>query len=122
MTKVEILKREKEKQQERCDKFLNFIRNTDFIETTDKVGNFGLNLPLFYKKVSENTFLAFSIPTFKNVKKYGFHADFWKIIAESENEFLINRVESRNLIDLRLSFDLESDIEIFETELSKYQS
>ena len=118
MTKAEILKNQKEKQVELCNEFIAFVKNEGFNETIDKVGNFSTKMPLFYKKVSENVFLAFNIPTFGNIKKYGFCADFWKVIAKSESEFLISKLENKNLIDLRLGFTLERDLNLYKHELS----
>lgn len=120
MTKAEILKIERQKQQDRCDRFISFIKNEGFIETVDKVGSFASKMPVFYKKVSEDIFLVFNIPTYSNIKKYGFHADFWKVIAKSDSEFLASKIEDKNLIDLRLSFDLERDLNLFKEELTKY--
>lgn len=119
MTKSEILKNLKEKQVDLCNEFITFVRNEDFIETVDKVGNFSTEMPLFYKKVSENVFLAFNIQTFNNIKKYGFCADFWKVLAKSESEFLISKLENENLIDLRLGFTLERDLNLYKNELTK---
>ena len=120
MTKAEILKNQKEKQVEICNEFITFVKNEGFIETVDKVGNFSTKMPLFYKKISENVFLAFTIPTFGNIKKYGFCADFWKVVAKCESEFLNLKLEKKNLLDLRLGFNLERDLKIYEEELSKY--
>ena len=120
MTKAEIIKNQKEKQVELCNEFINFVKNEGFIETIDKVGNFSTKMPLFYKKVSESVFLAFNIPTFGNIKKYSFCADFWKVIAKSESEFLNLKLENKNLLDLRLGFNIERDLDIYKAELSKY--
>ncbi|OOB83654.1 hypothetical protein BZL53_00775 [Flavobacterium columnare] len=120
MTKAEILKNQKKKQVELCNEFITFVKNEGFIETVDKIGNFSTKMPLFYKKVSESIFLAFNIPTFDNIKKYNFCADFWKVIAKSENEFLNLKLENKNLIDLRLSFSIERDIDLYKAELTKY--
>ncbi|MCL9807171.1 hypothetical protein NAT51_16680 [Flavobacterium amniphilum] len=120
MTKTEILKLHKEKQIELCDKFIAFVKNEGFIETVDKIGNFSIKMPLFYRKLSDNVFLAFNIPTFDNLKKYDFHADFWKIIANSEKDFLDSKIEDKKLIDLRLSFKLERDLDLYKEEISKY--
>ena len=120
MTKAEILKNQKEKQVELCNEFIAFVKNEGFIETIDKVGNFSTKMPLFYKKVSENVFLAFNIPTFGNIKKYDFCADFWKVVAKSKSEFLNLKLENTNLLYLRLGFNLERDLKIYEEEISKY--
>lgn len=120
MTKAEIIKREKEKQVELYNEFITFTKTEGFIETIDKVGNFSSKKPVFYKKVSEKNFLVFNIPTFGNIKKYGFCSDFWKVIAKSESEFLNSRLENKNLIDLRLGFTLERDLSLYKYELSKY--
>lgn len=120
MTKTEILKLHKEKQIELCDEFIVFVKNEGFIETVDKIGNFSMKMPLFYRKLSDNVFLAFNIPTFDNLKKYDFHVDFWKIIANSEKDFLDSKIEDKNLTDLRLSFKLERDLDLYKEEISKY--
>ena len=120
MTKVEILKNQKEKQVELCNEFITFFKNEGFIETVDKVGNFAIKMPLFYKRVSESVFLAFNIPTFSNIKKYGFHSDFWKVIAKSEEIFLNLKLENKDLIDLKLSFNIERDLELYKKTLSDY--
>ena len=70
-----IFKKNKEKQIELCEKFSDFLKKEGFIETTDRIGNFALKMPLFYKKTSENSSLAFNFPNFNNEKKYGFTAD-----------------------------------------------
>lgn len=119
MTKAEILKKGKEKQVELCNEFITFVKTEGFVETTDKVGNFSTKMPVFYKKVSENVFLVFNIPTFDNIKKNGFCADFWKVIAKSESEFLNSKLENKNLIDIRLGFILERDLSLYKHELSK---
>ena len=113
-------KREKEKQQERCNYFINFIKNEGFKEKLDDAGNFAKNMPLFYKRVSENTFLVFNIPTFDNIKRDNFHADFWKVTASSEIEFLNAKLKDDKCETVRLSFDLEKDIELYKNELLKY--
>ena len=77
-------------------------------------------MPVFYKKVSEDIFLVFNIPTYSNIKKYGFHADFWKVIAKSDSEFLASKIEDKNLTDLRLSFHLERDLSLFKEEFLRY--
>lgn len=113
-------KREKEKQQELCDIFISFVRNEGFIEKVDKVRNFAPNMPLFYKRVSEEVFLVFNIPTFGNIKKFGFVADFWKVFAKSESDFLNAKMEDKKIIGLRLSFNLEDDLNLYKDELLKY--
>ena len=120
MTKAEIIKNQKEKQVELCNEFITFVKNEGFIETIDKVGNFSTKMPLFYKKLSENVFLAFNIPTFDNLKKYDFHADFWKITVKSEKDFLNSKLEDKNLKDIRLSFKLDRDLDLYKQELTKY--
>lgn len=120
MTKIESIKRHKEKQVELCNEFIDFLRAEMFIETTDKVGNFSLKMPLFYKRLSENTFLAFNIPTFDKLKKYDFHADFWKVTAVSEKQFLEYKLESKCLKDIRLSFKLERDLDLYKNELLNF--
>ena len=120
MTKAEILKNQKEKQVELCNEFIAFIKNEEFIETIDNVGNFATKMPLFYKRVSENVFLTFNIPTFSNIKKYGFHADFWKVNAKSEEDFLNSKLENKDLIDLRLSFNIERDLDLYKKTLSDF--
>lgn len=120
MTKAEILRNQKEKEVELCNEFISFIKNEGFIETIDKVGSFAVKMPLFYKRVSETVFLAFNIPTYGDIKKYGFHADFWKINANSEENFLNSKLENKDLKDLRLSFNIERDLELYKNTLSKY--
>lgn len=120
MTKAAILKNHKEKQIELCNEFIAFVKNEGFTEAVDKVGNFSTKMPLFYKKVSENIYLAFHIPTYGNIKKYDFCADFWKVIAKSESDFLTSKLENKNLIDLRLGFSLERDLNLYKQELSTH--
>lgn len=120
MTKAEILKNQKEKQIELYNEFIIFVKNEGFIETTNKIGNFSTGITHFYKKVSENIFLIFNIPTFGNLKKNGFCVDFWKATAKSENDFLNLKFENKNLIDLRLGFDLERDLNFYKEVLSNY--
>jgi hypothetical protein len=120
MTKAEILKRMKEKQAELYNEFIDFTKNEGFIETIDKVGNFPSKTHVFFKKISENHYLVFNIPPFGNIKKYGFCADLWKVIAKSESEFINSKLENKNLIDLRLGFNLERDLNLYNETLSNY--
>ncbi len=120
MKKTEIIKRNKEKQIEYYNEFIEFVKHEGFIETIGQTGCFSENVPVFYKKVSENIFLAFNIPFYKKIKDLGFCADFWRINAKSENEFIKSKVKSENLIDLRLGFSLERDFDFYNEELSKY--
>lgn len=120
MTKIELLKIESKKQQDLCDKFISFMKSESFIETTTNVGGFASNMPVFYKKVSESVYLVFNIPFYTNKNKISFQTDFWRAIAKSELEFLKQKIEDDNLIDLRLGFDLNRDLSIYKEELLKY--
>ena len=120
MRKTEIRKIEYEIQKKLCNEFISFMKNIGFNETKDNQRNFYAEMPVFYKKVSENIFLVFNIPTFDNIKQCGFHADFWRVIANSEVDFLNSKIDDKNLIDLRLSFNIDRDLSLYLKELSKY--
>lgn len=123
MTKAEILRRQKEKDkkeaQEKYDDFIIFMEKEGFIETIDKVGNYAQKMPMFYKMMSEEIYLVFNIPTFGNIKKYGFHADFWKVFVKSRNELLEDIIIEKNKVFILPSFDMERDLEVYRNELSK---
>ncbi len=120
MTKAELLRRQKEKDQkdaqEKYGDFIIFMENEGFIETIDKVGNFAEKMPMFYRKISEEIYLVFNLPTFSNIKKYGFHADFWKVFVKSRNELLTEMLGDKNKIFLMASFDLERDSDLYKSE------
>ena len=120
MRKSDVIKELREKRQKHCDDFFYFMKNEKFTQAVSENSGFGKNIPVFYKKVSDSIFLAFSIPTFKKIKEHGFHADFWKIIATSENEFLKYRIADEKLIYLRLSFDIIEDLDLYKNEILKY--
>lgn len=120
MKKAELLKIQAKKQIDNYNKFLSFMKSENFIETNTNVGGFASKMPIFYKKVSEGIYLVFNIPYYTHNNKSSFQTDFWRISAKTESEFLKQKIEDENLIDLRLGFDLERDLKMFKEELIKY--
>ncbi|MCU4158434.1 hypothetical protein J1N10_20850 [Carboxylicivirga sp. A043] len=96
---------------------IEFIKQEHFEETIDSIGNFALQKPLFYKRISKNEFLAFNQPFF-DLKTNDSVFDFWLVKAESENMFLKNKLNRKDLTDLRLGFDLERDIELYNDKIT----
>ena len=120
MNKLDRIKKLRNKEIELYNEFMKFIKNEKFIETKDKFGFFGpTKSPVFYKKVSENIYLVFNIPWFTKFNKHRFEADFWKVIAPSEKEFLNLKIEDKNLFDLKFSFNLEKDLNFYKEEILK---
>ena len=113
MTKSEIIKKMKESDLEKKIRFISFLKNENFIETIDKHGFFSKkNNPFYYKKIDENKFLAFNI---FDKKKY--HCDFWLIDVKSEDLFLEKVLPEDDLTHLKLSFDIDDNIEIYKKHL-----
>jgi hypothetical protein len=120
MNKLERIKKLRTKEIDLYNEFMKFIKNEQFIETKDKFGFFGPTKSLiFYKKVSEKVYFLFNIPWFTTFNKHKFEVDFWKVIAQSEKEFLDLKIESKNLFDLKFSFNLEKDLNFYKEELLK---
>ena len=97
MTKAEVLKEIKKREEQKMQKFTAFMLAEKFTETKDDMGNFSKNMPVFFKKLSENNFLIFNIPFYGKGKGKMFQTDFWKLSAKTEDEFLNQKVESKNL-------------------------
>jgi hypothetical protein len=119
MNKREILQNLKLREQEKEAKFMEFMKTEGFTQTIDKTNNFQTNMPLFYRKVSENQFLVFNIPFFNKVKEAHFEIDFWKITAKSEEEFLTFKVLDENLITLLLGFEMEKHLGLYKKIISE---
>lgn len=89
-----------------------FLKEKGFTETVDKVGNFSKDKPLFYKKLKNENYIAFNQP-FSPKKGNSCTFDFWRVKAQSEKEFLKQKLDERLLFDIRLGFDLREDIELY---------
>jgi len=100
----------------RVKRILQFIKEENFIETIDTSGNFASQQPLFYKRISPNQFLAFNRP-FVDKKNNDATFDFWLIKVDSENIFLNKRLNKNELINVRYGFELERDIDLYNSKI-----
>ncbi len=116
MNKREILAKIKLREEKKKKSFIEFTQAEKFNENIDKVGNFAKNMPIYFRQVSENKFLIFNIPFYEKVKNASFQTDFWEVTALSENEFLNEKLLDENLKTVLLGFDLEKDIELYESQ------
>lgn len=116
MRKNEMLEKIRLREENKKKSFIEFANSEKFIEGVDKVGNFAKDMPVYYRQISENKFLAFNIPFHGKVKNASFQTDFWEITALSENEFLNNKLLDENLKTVLLGFDLEEDIELYKSQ------
>jgi len=116
MNKGQILEKIKLREEGKNNSFKEFAQAEKFNEATDKVGNFAKDMPIFYKQVTANKFLAFNIPFYGKSKNASFQTDFWEITALSEKEFLNNKLLEENLKTIMLGFDLEQDIELYKSQ------
>ena len=96
---------------------LEFLKEENFEETIDSIGNFALQKPLFYKRLSKNQFLVFNQP-FIDIKTNDSVFDFWSVNADSEEKFLQKKLNEKDLIDLRLGFDLGRDIKLYSEKIT----
>jgi hypothetical protein len=95
---------------------IEFLEKEKFIETIDSVGNFRKGYPLYYKKQVNNKYLVFNQPYHDSKSKQTIF-DFWKIKADSASEFL--RKKTRNIVSLKLGFNVLEDIEVYNIENNK---
>jgi hypothetical protein len=116
MNKREILEKIRSREEDKKKSFVEFAHAEKFNEGVDKVGNFSKDMPVYYRQISENKFLAFNIPFYGKEKNASFQTDFWEITALSENEFLNNKLLDENLKTVLLGFDLEEDIELYKSQ------
>ena len=93
--------------------FLNFMKSEGYTEVNDKADSFQKNMPVFYKRVSEDEFLVFNIPYYGKVAGANFVTDFWRVKADFEEEFLKKRIADDNLKLILLGFQLEKDLELY---------
>jgi hypothetical protein len=119
MTKKEILAKIKTGDKDKEAEFKIFMLSQGFKEGISKSGNFGSGSPVYYKKVADETFLAFNIPYYGKTKNASFYSDFWTIKASSEKDFLVKGVNDANLIEIRLGFTMEH-IDIYLNKLKSY--
>ncbi len=89
-----------------------FLKNNNFKEDVDKIGNFSLEKPIFYKRLTGNTFLIFTRPFFTK-KNNDQTFDFYKVKVRKEKSFLKEKLDSYSLVNLRLGFNLERDIDLY---------
>ncbi|WP_298152224.1 hypothetical protein [Flavobacterium sp.] len=104
MTKKETLNNLKEIEEERIYQFTKFMRNEGYVETTDKMGNFKVDSPIYFKKVNE-VFFVFNI-AFQTKKKSSL-PDFLIVIASSENEFTKKKVNQNNVREVIAGFQID---------------
>lgn len=116
MNKKEILEKIRLREENKKKSFVEFAEAEKFNEEIDKVGNFAKDMPIYYRRISENKFLAFNIPFYGKVKNASFQTDFWEITALSENEFLKNKLLDENRKTVLLGFDLQEDIELYKSQ------
>ena len=116
MNKKEIFERIRLREEKKKESFIEFVEAEKFNEGKDIIGNFAKDMPLYYKQISENKFLAFYIPFYGKVKNASFQTDFLEITALSENEFLNHKILDQNLKTVLLGFDLEEDIELYKSQ------
>ena len=119
MNKNEILEKIRLTEENKKKSFVEFAEAEKFNKKIDKVGNFAKDMPIYYRRISENKFLAFNIPFYGKVKNASFQIDFWEITALSENEFLKNKLLDENLKSVLLGFDLQEDIELYKSQEEK---
>lgn len=100
---------------------LQFIKNEGFIETVDKVGNFAKNKPVYYKRLNEKQFIAINRP-FVDDKNNDTNYDLWLVMASVESDFLTKMLDSEQLMDVRLGFTLERDVEIYRELQTDFQT
>lgn len=102
----------KYRERNKVNEMLKFLEREQFIETVDEIGNFSIEKPLYYKRLSPDEFLVFNQSS-KNKKTHAICFDFWLVKVDSETQFLQRKLPNKALIDLRKGFDLEKDIEIY---------
>lgn len=90
-----------------------FFKINNFKETVDKIGNFRLEKPLFYKRLTNECFISFNRP-FVTDKDNDCTFDFWKVNVKSEKNFLKAKLDDNLLINLMLGFDLERDVNLYD--------
>ena len=116
MNKKEILEKIRLREENKKKSFVEFAKDENFNEEIDKVGNFAKDMPIYYRRISENKFLAFNIPFYGKVKNVSFQTDFREITALSEKELLKNKLLDENLKTVMLGFDLQEDIELYKSQ------
>jgi hypothetical protein len=95
---------------------IKFLNNQGFIETSDKIGSFVKDCPLYYKKISSGKYLIFHMPFYK-INASQSYFDFFCISARSEKEFLLRRYDNPEVI--KYGFNLKSDFNLFENTIRK---
>ncbi|NQU54449.1 MAG: hypothetical protein HQ522_18145 [Bacteroidetes bacterium] len=95
---------------------LVFLKNENFTETIDTIGNLRKEYPLFYKQLSENKFLIFNQPYYDLNSKQTIY-DFWKIEAKNEKEFLLKK--TKNFVSIKYGFNMLDDIDRYNNENKK---
>lgn len=100
--------------QYRNDEMIKFLKENNFIGTTDKMGLSKKDAPLYYKKVEKDKFLLFTI-LYQQKKTNHWTFDFLKVLAKSEKDFL--NKPNPNSKNIQLGFDLERDYGMYLNEL-----
>ena len=116
-TKKEIARELIKKEEEKYYKFLKFMKWNGYKETIDENGSLITGKPLFYKKINDKIYFAFTLPSFPYYRKKNFFTDFWKIYATSEKDFLKKKISPDKVVDLKLGFDLEMDNKFYYDQL-----
>lgn len=86
-------------------RFKRFMQIEGFTETTSKSGSFRLGTPIFYKRISIDTFLVFNIP-YMGVQK-SFYADLWLFNTSSQKNSVLKEADETNMLDIRLGLSLK---------------
>lgn len=120
MTKNEILKNLKIRDEDKKYEFLKFMKNENFIETINHSGFFPEKSPLFYKQVANHKFLLFNIPFYGRLKNVGFNSEFWTVNTNTEKNFLKNILNENDYDEILLGFELENDLAVYKSTKLKF--
>ncbi len=119
MTDKELLHNIKVRQEAKRQFFLEFTQAENFVEAVDMVGNFIKDVPVFYKKITENKFLVFTIPLYDKAEDAPFLTDFYEVTAASEEDFLHHKLTEEHLKSVLSGFDLEDDLAVYNEQVAK---
>ncbi len=102
----------------KVQKMYTFLKDNNFEEKIDKVGSFCTEKPIFYKRLTPESFLIFTRP-FVTPKNNDDTFDFYRVMVKKEKFFLKEKIEAYLLENLRLGFDLDVDLEFYNKVIAK---
>jgi len=97
------------------NEMIDFLNRQEFTKTIEKIGNYEKGMPIYYKKVSSNTYLLVIMFDYKR-KGTTTTFDLFKVSAKSEKDLLCKQDD--DIKTIKLGFNLKRDFKLFENEIN----